>query len=348
MRPTFSGIGRAEACIPSCAPGIDSTSEASIRGTRGHAEIASGIGGADPGDWSDVVSAVHGLIEDPTEAHTEIALAYDPEADEAIVLGDDIGRDYARHGAKPTDFCGTLDFATARLGATGTVIDFKLGTYCDPAQLDVGALALARAFDLRSVRVAFWFVRPGEPPRCDEWRTLGSLELDIVAERMRRLAERIDTGENRRVSGPHCVYCPSYVSCPATTEIALSLIRREETTELTPESAGRAWLALEQAETFLKRVRERLEMYASAYPIALEDGRTVCLRETQRESIDGDLAYAWIRERYGDEIADQVCPRSASKDRLRKAVGDYRGAIDALRSAGAITSKGTMGVRAGK
>jgi len=122
---------------------------------------------------------------------------------------------------------------------------------------------------------------------------------------------------------------------------------------LTPESAALALARWQAATKALAEVGAALHAYASESPIALGDGRVWGPVTSEREVIDADRAWPVLAKLYGPELAREAMSLDTSKagvERLAKAAKASRGgtikalsseALEALRAAGAVTTKQT-------
>jgi len=360
--PTGSQIGRVMACIFSwLLVRFDrAVGAAAIAGTQAHDELFQTIEHGAPSPW-DMGALLAWLVADGGKPKGELALAYDAKADTAKALGQNIGREYAKHGADPfSQFCLSLD-AVAIQGSRARLLDLKTGrSEGDPWQLKLGAVALARAFDLDEVIACFWY-RDSSGLGIDrlmEWRW-GSMDLAGFAEELNQLQLTLEGAPPAMGAkeGEHCTYCHSFAACPAKMNLARSLVAEAtapgvtmgaEFTALTPAEAGLAWERLIQAEALVKHIRTGLEGYATQQPIQLSDGRQVRAVEAQRESILGPVAYAVLAQAFNVETAESCCPPATSKAAITDALGKEEGAraLELIGAAGGIQVKTFQQVKA--
>lgn len=381
MKPTASGLQRAEACPLSCVlPGVEDVTPRLPR---------------------DLGNAIHGFVRDaPTlgreaalaavpEAHRaacaaldlesilganpeawaqELALAWHPETGEAVELHRGRGdRDYSAAPAEA--LVGTADLVgLADGGARAVVLDLKtgwadLGPPANSLQLGFGAVAMMALHGTMSATVGFVRVINGE----GVWRTaeLDALDLAAMATRLRDVwlavakAELLPEAFTPTI-GEHCRYCPAFLRCPAQMGLARELARDVElsTAELpplTPEDVPRVLEKLEAGEALLKRIRAHIDEYARARPVHLPDGRVYGLQEREREGFDAEKA-APVLEGLG--LGDAVeTTREVTKASLKRAIqrklppakrGEEKRALEALRAAGAAVTRTSVSVGYGR
>ena len=156
-----------------------------------------------------------------TDATPEWGAGYDTATGTVVLLPRGEGR-AAYDGLPETVICGTLDLVRVdQQTKTGEVHDWKTGRTRLPKakenwQLLFGALLLARAYDLDSVRVYLHTVdEDGE--LCTSEGEVDALELDGIEANVTRWA-REAAGEPELRPGEHCtgLYCPVRATCPAT------------------------------------------------------------------------------------------------------------------------------------
>ena len=232
---TGSGIERTVACRASAVlPRVwrASTSYAA-RGTEVHAYLERISNGMPAADSLVLVAEEHRAaceaIDLPPLAEdlalsAEVALAYNPVANTARVLGQSLERDY--RSIEPDEIPLTIDVA-GLAGDTGIVRDYKTG-WSKLArtrgnwQMRGAAIAIARAFDRDQVDAQLIYLREGKVA----WRDragFDAFELAGIAAELRITHERVIAdralaaagGYVEPTQGPWCRYCPSWSSCPA-------------------------------------------------------------------------------------------------------------------------------------
>ena len=156
-----------------------------------------------------------------TDATPEWGAGYDTATGTVVLLPRGEGR-AAYDGLPETVICGTLDLVRVdQQTKTGEVHDWKTGRTKLPKakenwQLLFGAMLLARAYDLDTVRVYLHTVDEDGELRTSEGE-VDALELDGIEANVTRWA-REAAGEPELRPGEHCtgLYCPVRATCPAT------------------------------------------------------------------------------------------------------------------------------------
>jgi hypothetical protein len=156
-----------------------------------------------------------------TDATPEWGAGYDTATGTVVLLPRGEGR-AAYDGLPETVICATLDLVRVdEQTRSGEVHDWKTGRTKLPKardnwQLLFGALLLARAYDLDTVRVYLHTVDEEGELRTSEGE-VDALELDGVESNIVRWA-REAAGEPELRPGEHCtgLYCPMRATCPAT------------------------------------------------------------------------------------------------------------------------------------
>lgn len=156
-----------------------------------------------------------------TDATPEWGAGYDTATGTVVLLPKGEGR-AAYDGLPDTVICGTLDLVRVDTETkTGEVHDWKTGRTKLPKakenwQLLFGALLLARAYDLDTVRVYLHTVDEEGDLRTSEGE-VDALELDGVEANIVAWAREAARSPELR-PGDHCtgLYCPIRATCPAT------------------------------------------------------------------------------------------------------------------------------------
>jgi hypothetical protein len=362
------------ACAASAVlPVVDSAFAAGEAGTDKHTALANAIVGTEQNPPADVVAWLDALNDDPATlapirgAAPELAYGYTPSTGIARLIGANVGRNY---NAAPGEFVGSADYVLVADGLV-TVVDLKTGLGDVPhpsrnAQLRFLALAAARWHGVESARVGILHAPDGRTPWWS-WATLDAFELEAIAVELRTLAERIGYARNdvakgktpRLTVGEHCTFCPARFGCPARVAMAQRLAGEPEKVVmdlkamLTPESASLALARWQAATKALQEVGAALHAYASESPIPLGDGRVWGPVVSEREVIDADRAWPVLVAKYGANTAREAMSLDTSKAGLERMARALRGnavfkttlraltteALDALRAAGAVTTK---------
>lgn len=295
----------------------------------------------------------------------EVAMAYDPVADVARVIGYNIDRNYGELG--DFEIPGSQDVLGLTEDGEGiVVVDYKSGRVPVPPpkknwQLKIGAVAAARKFNRRYAHVAIAHTREGMKP-WSEWAMLDAFELDEAAEQLRDLVLRrkqlvrsfLQRGYaglgDSLVRGDECCYCPSAPFCPAMTSHVRAVLgdpiafQREMVPLLTPEQLGQAKVALGQLKGVVKQLEEQVKDCVSQRPALMPSGRFYGPVQQPDDEIDGLIAFRVMKEWFvsllkddpnADEKADAAARVAVSVETSKAAIQD------------ALTPIAAKGARAG-
>lgn len=323
---TASDLPRLLACPGSAAlPQARSSSRWSEEGDERHAarELA-----ALEGRHSDLPEVVQKYLAAPDVLHVlpEYAVAYDWVSGRGRTLGSGIRRMYGQ--LAETEVAGTIDLLIVGRGWV-LVVDYKGHRPGDvEAQLLLGAAAAASIYggEVGTLVVP----ESGKPTHAMvDWA-----ELEVFRQRLVRLYQdvaqaRAVVAEGRIPStneGDHCRYCPAADHCPAKHALLKRMLRGDELTTvemmapLDAATAPTAYQMLRSMEAMTKRVRAHVYAYASGHPIALGDGKVFGIRKTNgNDELDADKAYTLARDTYGQEFADDMVTRDATKAGIKRA-----------------------------
>lgn len=218
MMPSASNIERAMLCSASTSlPVVDQPqSAAAKRGTVIHAVIASELRGFERPDIgrhriSVDMETLKSWLGDG-ELRAELAMEYTPRTQETVILGENIGREYAR---KPGRIYGTADIVVLRQRAM--VVDIKTGSQRvtqveDNWQLRTLAVMVASAYQVASVVGALAYLnRDGS--WCFESTEWGSIELDDFADVLASKSSEWAQAELDQADGWGPLPTPSYAAC---------------------------------------------------------------------------------------------------------------------------------------
>lgn len=292
--------------------------------------------------------------------HIEPAFAYNPETDEARILGYDIGRDYFGHGLQEGEIPGTADVVfVSEEKRTAYVIDWKTG-YVDVEhprvnwQIKLLATAAQRVFHVEHVvgiiaKVSdvgnVWY-------RQHRWRE--GIEVDGLAASIQEVygaAHDQDPVNPTLVVGPQCKYCPVNANCSAfasNAQLMVPLLQRS-LGNLTPELASELWTKLEAHTAAAKVVHETLLAYGEHTTFTLPDGRIVRSREVlgNRKIMGSKALPILLKHAEVNEIGEALTMTQAG---IKRALGNSRGAevIRDLESGGAMRRERTQKVTAEK
>ena len=290
--------------------------------TAGQDRHAEAEAAADTG--GELHPVVQSLMVEGDQLATECAFAYDCATDSARELGH-VDRRYV--DLAPYELPGTMDLLIRGEGRA-VVVDYKSFAEVDPAerntQLATYALMVARCYGLDEVTVAIIYLVGGRRPSI---ATLTALDLDAHAARLKRL--HVDVARpSQPVSGPHCKYCPAFLSCPVqhalTIDVGETLPMRIEAQMPfgDDQSAAEAFDLLTRLGTLQARIRAALYARAAERPIPLGNGMVLGQYEKLGPTvIDADIAYEVIRAGAGQEVADKAVTRKATQAGIERAVG---------------------------
>lgn len=194
-----------------------------------------------------------------TDATPEWGAGYDTATGTVVLLPRGEGR-AAYDGLPETVICATLDLVRVdEQTRSGEVHDWKTGRTKLPKardnwQLLFGALLLARAYDLDTVRVYLHTVDEDGELRTSEGE-VDALELDGIEANVTRWA-REAAGEPELRPGEHCtgLYCPIRATCPKTNDAVDELAPVPLTESVVYPLTG-AIESAEQAMWILHRVK---------------------------------------------------------------------------------------------
>ena len=328
MRLTGSRLPIASRCLGAVVlPGVHTTSDAAEAGTGRHtylrrvAEVGRDAALAEiPADapWR---STCEGIDTDAIPSgQWETAYAYHPATDTARVLGADMARDYS--AATDDEVTGTADLVSVCEGRPW-VIDFKGSEAVDPAavnlQLGFYALSHARTVGADAARASICYVHTDGRLEWDH-ADLDGWDLDAIASRVRDLWTRAReiraTGQTPDLrTGLHCRYCPAMPMCPAQVTLARELAAGDADLAgiltLSDESAGAAWVKVQQYRQVLDRIEGALRERAMVRGLPLPDGSRLVVQESSRRVLDVDRTLPVLRGLVGVR-AESFVERSIS------------------------------------
>jgi CRISPR/Cas system-associated exonuclease Cas4 (RecB family) len=329
IRLSASAVPRALACPTSLVlPHEDYRTQYADDGSDRHAEMEDA---ADKGEHDRLPEAVRALIQPGDHLASECSFAYDVATDTARELGH-TKRDYGSYALRPFEIPGTVDLLIAGNGRL-VVVDYKSFEEVDAAedntQTTTYALMAARTYGYDEVTVMIVYLVANRRPSTF---TLTALDLDAHAERLKQLqidvAAAASDHERYVATGPHCKYCPAYLSCPRQKELkqqtatGVIALRVESMIPLErDEDAADAYELLRQVGLLQQRLRAAIYARAGERPIPLHNGKVLGTRtKNGNDKLDGDIVYEVIKAKYGQSIADAAVVRTATKKRLRDAL----------------------------
>lgn len=317
-------------------------SAASSKGTLAHRflELVSKVGREDAlaelDDEERIICEVINTDALPADLTAEVSFAYDMATGQAREIGRSINRDYG--SCRFTELPGTADVLGINSSAV-VVLDWKTGYgFVDPPQknwqLRFLGLCASRVYDRSTVVVGIVRLREnGSAYRSEHifsgW-DLDTIESELHAQFGPLLAAKKrlpDLKELSFVEGDWCRHCPHFARCPAKINLLRSLSRAdapEQIEKLVPFSGEQASLVYKhyrRIKDALAHVGAALFAYANEHPIALGDGVIFGPTETRvTESLDGNMVWQLLKERYGQQLADETVQRKATKVALRESL----------------------------
>jgi len=325
-----SGVPRALKCVSSLVlKRHHYESEYAAAGNEYHEGLEAAI---DVGDESAIPDEILALVREGDEMITEKAFAYDVATDTARVLKVKSKRAY--EDLKPFEIPGSPDLIIRGNGRV-IVVDHKSFEEVDSAdrnaQAATYALMVARAWGYDEVEVAIVYKATFRRP---SHAALGPLDLAAHADRLRQL--QLDAAQARvnplawLKSGDHCKYCESWLSCPKWDSLReqvssgeLALTAEAAIPFANDDDAARGHDLLGQLQMMTTRLRAALYARAKERPVPLPDGMVLAEVAVQgKRQIDADKAYALVREKYGQAVADKAVQRKVAQKWIETALKD--------------------------
>ncbi len=268
---------------------------------------------------------------------SEVAYAIDVATGKGRVLGVRIQRNYEAFDLGPFEITGTADLEGRGPSGELAIVDRK--SY-DPnvsraavnGQVHTLALAASRAFGVDDADVAIWHeVRPLDVHHLDVF------DLDTYLGELRGIFERAAAARGRvragialtLVTGEHCRWCAAFSNCEAQQALALDVHSGNADMRIAmllpladDESAANAYEFWKRVKMLSKRLGDALHARAGEKPIPLGDGRWFGkVASKGNEKLDGDVTYEAVRKLHGQGIADAAVERTATKAKIKEALG---------------------------
>ena len=298
----------------------------------GHARHAEQERAIEAGDMTVMPDEIRELLEG-LDVRAEAAMAYDVVTGEARIIGYGIGRAYSDMG--PFEVAGSCDVLAVGQGRI-VIVDWKGHAFvAHPSrneQLLCYALMAARIYGIHEVTVAVAHITDGNSKIITA--TIDAFGLDEFAMRLRDLFAKVARAASAPAEhaheGKHCAHCPSFMAgCPRKRELvalvdtgAADVMAQALIPLGDDESASLAYEFAQRLRMLLKRVDASIYARAAERPIPIGGGKMLGLTEKLgNEVVSGPVAYACVRERYGQTIADASVEMETSKKRLREALG---------------------------
>jgi hypothetical protein len=259
---------------------------ASAAGTGTHSRTEGMVDGAvSLADCAnDTERALHAYVSDRRRAFgmsllSEVPFAWDPAFDTARQLEKGAPREY--RGARPTEFCGTVDMV-ALDGNSAIVWDLFTGRDWSHKiqQQRALAVAVARAWNVSTVTWVIVHAADGQVTEVQS-ETMGAFELAAMAAMM--LDALLGIANAGPIPGSHCTeqWCPHIAACPATQSAVAelvptdALVRHTMTADITTVEHA-AWVLprLKLLRSFCDAADKSLKaLVRSAGPVPLPNGR---------------------------------------------------------------------------
>jgi hypothetical protein len=293
-----------------------------------HAEAGKGRHGEmeesiDTGDLSKLPDRVQALVAGLT-VHAEVSVSYDTATGRARLIGKKLDRQYGELG--PFEIPGTMDLLAIGNGRV-VVGDWKGWKEVDHPdrnrQTMFYALCAALLYNVSEVTVAIAYLVAGH--RGVQIATLDLIELlaygDELKEMFVHAAQVAIDPHAHEVVSKHCEYCPAFLDCAkqnALKDEAANNLVASTLNMLMPfendDDAAMAYEINERLGLLHARVKAALIMRAKQRPIPLRSGRIYGERQTKgKRTLDADKTYSYLREVYGQEVADNAVQRETAQ-----------------------------------
>jgi hypothetical protein len=270
------------------------------------------------------------------DVRQEVAFVFNPWTGNSKILGENIGRDYERHGWVPTEeYPGTADRVGYVVGGQYDgwlcVDDYKTGNAYTVERANrnwqLKHLAVAASKALNERRVLVGIVRTKGRISVD-YHPMEELDLDLAGQELLMLAEFIRTGKAQKklVTGSHCTYCPAFNSCPTQTALLRKLSNAPELTvegvveALTNGDAAFAYGRYRAIKAAMSKMESAFRMYAERNPIVLDNGKVFGPTSKALEELDGRVVFETLHELYGPDVAKAAVTLDSSKAAIERAV----------------------------
>ena len=344
---TASRLELAERCPGHLTvPHVQESTEWSEGGTERHARDEEAIGSGN-------VPEIYTERWPGLTWRAEVRYVYDVSSDSSEFCGIGSTRDYGPPG--PFRIGGTVD-VEGRDDHTLVIVDkksFEVVTVAERnPQVRFLALAAARYRPAKRIFVGINHELTG----LDVAELDPLFDLDLIARHNRQLLIRsaeIRGSARAGVPAPFrtgrwCRWCPGFAACPVQAELR-DLVRSDDEVAVASSIADAAdastvyefWKRL---GILHKRIGQQLHSYAAVHPIRLDSGKVFGRRVVLgNEKLNGDVVYQIVKEEHGQEMADAVVTRNATKKRLEEVLkrAGARKVLNAVRAAGGATRKET-------
>jgi hypothetical protein len=328
---TGSALPRAAVCPGSVVlPHADVQRDDSDAGLENHGLLEAVV---NEGRLDDLPPEVRALILPGSLVSAEIAVAYNIRTDSARILGYGINREY---NVTEDEIAGTIDLQVILDGDRAVVVDYKrwldVGLPDQNEQTMFYGLATSRLFGIFNITLVVAYVKQDPDgkvvlSRPLVIRTVDELEIEAFVVRLRWIVAQVDLQRGKAIpdvrESKHCRWCSAAAHCPSKRELIRALVVGIESGEdgviapLNRETAALAWERVGYGRAMLDRIEEALTSFSKENPFTLSNGMVVGEHMAKgREMMDVDMLHAVVAELHGQEIADRVVKKAATKEWL--------------------------------
>lgn len=279
-------------------------------------------------EWADAGNSEHAELADmvrtgtlppelarfvPAGARAEVAFAFDVISRTAVIIGEDIGRNYGTRGA--AEIAGSCDVLAVD-GDAAVIVDWKTGFRAvEPAatnaQQSFYAMTAMKLTGCDRAIVRIVYTKTGA---CDE-AEFSSFDLLDFASQLEQLLVRVSaqqaarndaTGVSTR-EGSWCRHCPvNKAHCPSKSALLVQIanggLRVVGESALTPERAADAYRQVQAVRSMLDDAEKRLQTWVKENgAIDLGNGQAYgYYQRAGKSKLDVDAAMKAITELTGD------------------------------------------------
>lgn len=276
---TASAMERVIECPASAVlPQTQSSSKYSVRGNSVHKEMEElCLGLKDKTSFG----ATREAMQLPDDNTPELCFSFDCVSGEAKEVGRIRNRDYPM--APFSTIYGTADLVGSGYVNTVTsvdIIDWKTNFEMpSPRSWQMRTLAFmaARARGLKYARTRITHIR--DEIVHSEWALWTEDDFNDTEIRLKRLYDTVNKlgwkegiGLEDIKFGPHCHFCPAYLSCPYPRSLLAAHGTMGTIGSVTPVDASNAYATWQAIRTLEGRLEEAVKGYASREPIHIGNG----------------------------------------------------------------------------
>jgi hypothetical protein len=261
---------------------------------------------------------------------SEQAYAYNP----ATRLTKSLGKIDRKYPLEQNIFYGTADYVGWSDRSIPLVIDFKTGQadVPDPKdnwQLRMLAVAVGRIYqNAPGVDVGITKIRD-DASVFTVTHFYSRNDLELFEGMMIGTMALLQEGRQEFRRGDHCKYCPAFAYCPIQTAMLRNLvsnperfIEEEVIKPLKNDDRAEAYQNYRRIRMAMQRMEAAIRQTADATPIELPDGTVYGPVSRTIESVDGEVAFAALEEKYGNAVALRACSFEVSKASVERAMAE--------------------------